>query len=106
MLRPYTLSAPCIFTCLRFHLPASSPACVFTCLRFHLPAFSTACVFTCLHFHLLCIFTCPQHFHRPIPLPPSRVIPNVPSDTIQMVTIADDLIEIVPLPDPADSSAT
>src|SRR5438309_11977024 len=102
MLRPYTLSAPCIFTCLRFHLPASSPACVYTCLRFHLPAFSTASAFTCLPVHLPCIFTCTQHFPRPIPLPPSRVIPNGPSDRMRIVTIADALLAVVPLPDTSD----
>jgi len=34
--------------------------------------------------------------------PSGRVIANVLPDTIQIVNIADDLIEIVPLPDPAN----
>jgi len=47
----------------------------------------------------------PNISHHPVSFPPGWVIANVPSDAIQIVKIADDLIEVVPLPDPANPSA-
>ena len=46
-----------------------------------------------------------NNWSRPVSFPPGRVIANVPAHTIQIITISDDLIEIVPLPDPANPSA-
>jgi hypothetical protein len=43
---------------------------------------------------------------HPVSRPPRRIVPDVVSDAIQIAAIADDLIEIVPLPDTAHSSAT
>ena len=40
-----------------------------------------------------------------VSFPPSRIIPNVLSNTIEVGAAANDLIEIVPLPDPIRSNA-
>jgi hypothetical protein len=41
----------------------------------------------------------------PFAIPPDRIIPNIPSHTIEIGTTANDLIEIIPLPDPTRASA-
>ena len=99
LLRPYVfiLPHPYIFMVAPAHSTAPLHFQRYTCtfnvlFRSHLAFWMRPPVTSCFA----------QHWSRPVSLPPGRVLANVPSDTIQIVKIADDLIEIVPLPNPAN----